>query len=190
MNFLIKYGFLILLFLVFIDKTQLYTDFKASKSNLVVFPLLLGLMFSNTILIYINESKKKISHKTTNLILISFVCIFGISMYINYIQSNKEIVNEYYVSPDSQLKTDGYELKLYKDKTYEINEYWHGESQHYFGRYTFDNNILILNDKDIEDKTNTQVTVKYKLKIATKDFEPFEQGSPNLKLRNKSYRTN
>lgn len=43
-----------------------------------------------------------------------------------------------------------------------LNEYWHGSSRHYFGKYELKNSFLTLNDKRIMDKTEMQMTSIYK----------------------------
>lgn len=185
MKIFIKYGTIILLFLLLIHYTHTYYDFTASNSNILILPLVTGLLFVNFILIYIYESKNKEKHKITNLLLIFLVALFGINIYLNSTQSEKEIKYSCYISPDPQLKSNGYEIKLYKDKTYRINEYWHGESQHYFGKYEFENNLLTLNDETISEKTNELVTSKYRYHDIKKYFEPIKKGFPKLKLKNK-----
>lgn len=185
MKMLIKYGTVILLFLLLIHYTHTYYDFTASNSNIIILPLVTGLLLINFILIYTHESKKKIKHKTTNLLLVFLIALFGVNIYMNIVQSKKEVKYECYISPNAQLKSSGYEIKLYKDKTYEINEYWHGESQHYFGKYKFENNLLTLNDAMISEKTEEQLTSKYKYNAIKKFFEPIEKGFPRLKLENK-----
>ncbi|UKB85697.1 hypothetical protein LF887_08755 [Chryseobacterium sp. MEBOG06] len=180
MKILIKYGTVVLLFLLLINYTHTYFDFTASKSNIFVLPLIAGLLVINFVIIYALESK----HITTNWVFTILILLFGVNLYLNTTQSNKEIWHEYYISPDPQLKTRGYELKLYADKTYMLNEYWHGESKHYFGAYEFENDILTLGDKTIEDKTESQMTSEYKYNNATKLFESIENGYPNLKVRN------
>lgn len=184
MKFIFKYGILILLFFVLIEHTHIYYDFTASNSNIIIIPGVLGLMFFNFLFIYIFEAKKKNNHKITNWILVLFIFVFGINLYLNYTQSIKKILYEYYVSRDINLMSGGYNLKLYEDGTYVINEYWHGESQHYFGEYTFENNQLILNDKNIEDKTNTQITTKYIFNTATRELKPVGKKFPKLKAQN------
>lgn len=69
---------------------------------------------------------------------------------------------ECHVLLDFQCNAGGYELKLYNDKTYMLNEYWHGSSRHYFGKYELKNSFLTLNDKRIMDKTEMQMTSIYK----------------------------
>ena len=185
MKVLIKYGTVILLFLLLIHYTHTYYDFTASNSNIIILPLVTGLIFVNFILIYIYESKNKEKHKVTNLLLIFLVAFFGINLYLNSVQSEKEVKYSGYISPDPQLKSNGYEIKLYKDKTYRINEYWHSESRHYFGKYEFENNLLTLHDERISEKTEELLTSKYNYNSIKKYFEPIDKGFPKLKLKNK-----
>lgn len=171
--------------MLLIHYTHTYYDFTASNSNIIIIPLVTGLLLSNVILIYIYESKNKIKHTTTNLLLFTLAVLFAVNIYLNHVQSEKEIEYICYVSPNHQLKSKGYEVKLYKDKTYRINEYWHGESQHYFGKFKFENNLLTLNDSMISEKTEEQLTSKYKYNAIKKYFEPIEKGFSRLKLKDK-----
>ncbi len=89
MRTLIKYGAVILLFLLLIKYTQKYFDFIASKSNIIIIPLLVGLLVVSFMLVYVYESKNKIDHRTTNLILSILVFLFGVNIYLNNVQSRK-----------------------------------------------------------------------------------------------------
>lgn len=169
--------------MILISQTQMYYDFTASKSNIIIFPILIILIILNIILIYFYDFKNKIKPTITSLIISFLIILFGINLLLNYRQSKKEVELELYVSNNFLLKQIGYEIKLYRDKTFEVNEYWHGESKHYFGKYILKNNKLSFIDENIEEKTDYQITGKYQLNIKTQQFEALEKGFQNLKPR-------
>ena len=185
MKIIFKYGSLIVLILIFLLKTQRYSDFLASNDILKTIGIIAVLIFLNFVIIYIYESKSKTKHRSTNVLVIIFLLLITLNIFFNYLQFKKEIWKEYYVPNNYFLKVKGYEIKLYKDNSYEINEYWHGESQHYFGKYNFVNDTLNINDKNIETKTESQLTSQYKFNKYSKEFEPLENGFKNLKNREK-----
>ncbi len=78
------------------------------------------------------------------------------------------------------LKQAGYEIKLYADKTYEINDYWHGESNHYLGTYKLSGDTLHFDDPAIEDKTEDQVITIYHMNHRTGRFQPLSKGYSDL----------
>lgn len=183
MKFLIKYLSLITLFLILISQTQLYVDFTASRSNIIILPILTILVILNVIVIYFYDLENKIKTLRTTLILSFLIILFGINLLLNYRQSKKQVHLKFYVSNNFLLKQIGYEVKLYQDKTFEINEYWHGESRHYFGEYILEDDQLSFIDENIEEKTDYQITKKYQLDDQTQQFKALEKGFQNLKPR-------
>lgn len=183
MKSLIKFSSLILLFWILVRQTRMYADFTASNSNIIILPSLAFLIFLNIILIYIHDAKKKIKFTRTNIIVFILIILFGVNLLLNYKQSTKEIELKLYVSNNFMLKQRGYEIKLYRDRTLELNEYWHGESRHYFGKYLLENDQLTFNDENIEEKTDYQITNRYRLDIRTQNFISLEKGFQNLNRR-------
>lgn len=181
MKFILKYASLIILFFLLIDKTKIYADFTASNSNIIILPLLIILIILNIIILYFYDFKKQNKFIYNNLVVAFLLILFGINLIFDYRQSKKEIKFQLYVPNNIMLKQIGYEIKLYTDNTFEISEYWHGESRHYFGKYSLKNNILIFNDEHIEDKTQDQITTSYYLNHNTKDFITLNTGYYNLK---------
>ena len=178
MKFLLRYFSIVILFLILILQTQMYTDFTASNSNIIILPTLIILIVINVIILYI---KQKNDSKTTHIILLILVVSFGINIFFNIKQSEKQVQMKLYVPHNFLLKQIGYEIKLFKDNTFEINEYWHGESSHYFGKYILKQNELIFFDEKIEEKTDYQITNKYQFNIKTKRFTPLELGFQDLR---------
>ncbi|MGO4709985.1 hypothetical protein AB4Y90_12890, partial [Chryseobacterium sp. 2TAF14] len=95
----------------------------------------------------------------------------------------KQVQMKLYVPHNFMLKQIGYEVKLFKDNTFEINEYWHGESRHYFGKYLLEQNKLLLLDEKIEEKTDYQITNQYQFNRKTKRFKSLEVGFQDLRQR-------
>lgn len=125
--------------------------------------------------------KKQKNLKIPHLVIVIFTILFGLHLACNYHQSKKEITYELYISPSIMLKQRGYEIKLYADETYEINDSWHGESNHYFGTYKLSGDALLFKDPTIEDKTEDQITTYYKKDHKTGNFKSLNKGYNDLK---------
>ncbi|MFL9833071.1 hypothetical protein [Chryseobacterium terrae] len=178
MKFFIRYFSVVILFLILILQTQMYSDFTASKSNIIILPTLIILITINVIFLYVNQ---KNNSTTTHIILLILVILFGINLFFNIKQSEKQVQMKLYVPHNFMLKQIGYEVKLFKDNTFEINEYWHGESRHYFGKYLLEQNKLLLLDEKIEEKTDYQITNQYQFNSKMRRFKSLEVGFQDLR---------
>lgn len=180
MKIFIRYFSIVILFLILILQTQMYTDFTASRSNIIILPTLIILIIINVIFLYV---KQKNNSTTTHIILLILCVLFGINIFFNIKQSEKKVQMKLYVPHNFMLKQIGYEVKLFKDNTFEINEYWHGESRHYFGKYLLEQNKLLLLDEKIEEKTDFQITNQYQFNSKTRRFKSLEVGFQDLRQR-------
>jgi len=134
-------------------------------------PVIIVLMAINIAILYIIDFKRK-KYKITNYVLLSLVAVFSIHLSLNYINSKKEIEQRYI--------SGRYIINLYKDKTYDVIATSHHIGCHYLGKYNFENNYLILSDEKIAEKTDSQISTKYKFNREEQTFESLEIGFPNL----------
>lgn len=181
MKLILTYLSLVILFLLLTCHTRIYSDFTASRSNIVILPLLIILVIINVTLLYHYTLKKQKNLKIPHLVIVLFTILFGLHLVCNYHQSKKEIAYELYISPNIMLKQRGYDIKLYADETYEINDSWHGESNHYFGTYKLSGDTLLFKDHTIQDKTEDQITTYYKKDHKTGNFKSLNNGYNDLK---------
>ncbi len=183
MNRVSKYSSIVLLFIVMYFNTRVYDDFTASNKNIYILSILIILIAVNIIVLYYLDYKRKISRNYTHFVLITLSILFGLHIYKNVIHYEKKVSAQFYVSPNFQENYLGYNIKLNEDSTFEINEYWHGESEHYFGKYSIVADTLRILDEKIEKKTDNQITFKYFYDKKNHNYKSVEQGFLPLKFQ-------
>jgi len=181
-KFLIKYLTLGFFSFLLFKITKFYDDFCSTVYNIFIVPTLIIIIILNIIIVYIVDYRNK-KFKLTNYVVIFLFLFFGIHLLKNYLKANKEIEKTLYVSPNFNTGVKGYEIKLYKDNSYEINSYWQHGSCHYFGDYELKNNKLFFLDKNISKKTNNQIGENYQFNSSKKEFESLRDQYPNIKFR-------
>lgn len=143
--------------------------------NIFIIPFIIILAIINIIILYIIDFTRK-RYKITNYVLLSFVFIFSVHIFFNYLNSEKELEQKFLVDGNFSGRLSVY---LYKNKTYEIIASSPHVTCHYFGKYNLDKNYLTF-DEEIIEKTTHQISKKYKFNIQKEKFESVEIGFPNL----------
>lgn len=169
---ILKYSTLVFLFWILIIVTRAYGgDYCTTVYNIFIIPFIVILAIINIIILYIIDFKRK-KYKTTNYVLLSLFFIFSVHIFFNKWNSQKELEQKFLV--DDRLV-----VYLYKNKTYEIIANSPHVTCHYFGKYNLENNYLTFEEEVIE-KTNYQISKKYKFNIIKNEFESVEEDFPNL----------
>lgn len=174
-----KYLTLVLLFWVLFRMTKFYGDYCSSVYIIFIVPAILILILVNIAILYIIDFKRK-KYKITNYVLLSLVALFSIHLLLNYVNSKKKIEQKFLVYNDFTPGT--FRVNLYEDETYEVIALHSPEVDcHYTGRYSLNNDYLILDDDEISEKTKYQVSEKYKFNKEKQEYESLEEGFPNMK---------
>ena len=159
-----KYGILIILFLLIISQNLHFTDFCEGMSE--------GLLFAITCIIFIItyfviqfrdlyfffKNKDKFDFGPLFIFVISIL----LNAFIIYANENK-----YWKPIKCEGKIDNFDkeswIVLFENNTYEVTKSYVEQRCTYKGKYHFENNILILEDNNIEKKSDEIFTTKYEL---------------------------
>ena len=173
----VKYGILIILLLLIISQNLHFSDFCEGMSE--------GLLFSLTCIIFIFtyliiqlrdlyfffKNKTKFDFVPLSIFVIS-ILIITLSSYAND--------NKYWKKIKYEGKIDNIDknswIILFENKSFEVTKSNVEQRCTYTGNYHFENSILILEDINIEHKTDGNFTQKYELldtilKPLNKDYE-------------------
>jgi hypothetical protein len=173
----IKYLFLILLFVVLLYFTKFYADY-CSNLYVVLFLLpfigVIALIYIGAL--YINDYKRK-KFRTTNHVVLSLSTLLLINLLIGYIAAQKEIFQKYI----PETENGHYTPTLYKNGSFKVRNQMNHGSCTATGHYKMIRDTLHLhfNNEDIEKLTDKTFTFSYKLDHPTGTYEPLNRDLKN-----------
>ena len=182
---LIKYGILVTLIVLILIQNIHIGDFCEGMSEGLIFMFLVICSFLVFLIIILRDVYRLIIKKDKFdflPLLLLFVCILS-NWFIHVANENrfwKQIKYEGRIDNDD-INT---RIILYENKTYEVIKSYVEQRCTYGGKYHFEKNILILEDENIENKTDNYFTSKY---VLTKEniLQPKDNEHLRIKLNTK-----
>lgn len=175
---IIKYGLLFILSLLTLTMNIHFGDYCSGMPDGLLW-LFLCFLFIVAFLIFIgiDSYKKKFDYK--------MIILFIITAVLNYnINSISDAIT------NSQLKMrgvfeDGYhsnDILLFNDGTFKMQIREIEWSCYYYGNYTIENEILILEKDNLQQDSNNSLTNKYTIDLEAKKLIPFDSKFKNIQL--------
>lgn len=181
----IKYGILLALLLITLYQDINIGDFCEGMAEGLLFAFLIILFFVFLIIIELRDLYKLIIKKEKfDFIPLLFLAVFILSNWLLYVANE----NRFWKKVKYEGEIDNIDsrawIMLYENKTFEATKSYIEQRCTYSGKYHLEKNTLILDDVNIEAKTDNNFTRKYQF-ISDSLLQPIDKKFSNIKLKRK-----
>ena len=176
------YGILIILFLLIISQNLHFSDFCEGMSEGLLFALSCIVFIITYLVIQFRDLYFFFKNKNKFDFIPVFIFIISILLNGFIIYSNE---NKYWKTIKYEGKIDNIDknswIVLFENNSFEVTKSYIEQRCTYKGKYHFENRILILEDNNIEKKTDEIFTTKYEL-IADTILKPLNRNFDKIIL--------